>query len=1243
MQEAIKHFAAIEIPDQGTASLAVKVAVAAGPARRFLIGDHNLHLMDALVGETLFHMAAAEQLAGKGEIVAHPSAIAQLGGAVQVSEWRAQEGGERFGVIGGLSATVEPTPWPPLAPDALTEAQMRPWLLPAVYERLREGLGEFLTELRPAVAVFVRFGGIDYENDESARARLDAYIRCIQGVLACYEGALVQVTIGEKGSYLYAVFGAPVAHEDDARRAVSAALELSTLSLEMGYINSVQIGVSQGTMRAGAYGGTTRRTYGVLGDEVNLAARLMQHASPDGGILVSRRIQKAAGDGFAWQTLTPIRVKGRSEPVPVAKLLGRQTQPARTEGAAGPSPYIGELVGRETELARLEQFIQPILEGCFAGLVYIYGEAGVGKSRLVYELGRRLAQPGLQQVQPRWLICPAEAILRQSLYPFKHLLREYFDQRADRPVAVNKMRFEETLAALVADLQAREKRSSSTAATLASELERTRSVLGALVDLRWDGSLYERLEPKLRFENTLTAFKTLIKAESLRQPVILHVEDAHWLDADSHQLLKTLTQDVAEYPFVVILAGRYRDDGSRFTVEVDASAPQHTIDLNELSPAAIRKVAEQILGGAVADDLADLLAEKTSGNPLFVEQVALDLRERKAVHLECGVWTAARKELAEVPASINAVLVARLDRLAARVKAVVQTAAVLGREFQVQVLSQMLRDDAELPSKIKQAEDELIWSALAEMRYIFRHALLRDAAYDMQLQARLRELHALAGEAFEQVYAMDLTPHLADLAYHYGKAQDVERERRYATLAGEQAAARFANAEAVRYLSRALELTPASDLLERYALLLAREKVYALQGNREAQAQDVAELGLLAEALDDDRRRAEVARRHAVYFEVISNYQAALTAAQDAVHWAERAADLRQKTEGLIEWSIALAQQGMFAEARQRLEEALCMARQHGYKSSEATCLLQLGNVWYFQGDNHAARTCWEQSLAIRRALGDKQGEANCLSNLVAVYDGLGDLGQAKNYGQEALALYQTIGDRRGEARALSNVAGPLHALGDLVAARQHYERALALWQAIDDRWGQALVANNLGLVLCDWGDYMAARRYCQQALTISRMIGDRPGEGYSLTSLALALEGLGEWEQAAAAYQEAAALRRELGQPALAIDDIAGLARVALRRGQIEQALGYVEESLAWISANGIEGIEYPLRVYLTAADVLTAAGQSARAAGALASAQALLQERAARISDETTRRAFLQDVPLHRLLRERCLPESS
>lgn len=369
MQRALGRFATITTPSGAAFPLGIKAAVVGGPVRRFAVGDPQRQLMDALAGATLDRLAAAEHQARRGEVVLDEATVFALGGWLTLAEWRADEAtGERFAVVAPPEAPAPAAPWPPVAEGQLRAEDVQPWLIPVVYERLKSGQGEFLAELRPTVALFMRFTGLDYDLDDDAGMRLDAFIRGVQTILARYDGAALQLTIGDKGSSLYAAFGAPVAHEDDSARAVAAALELRALVAQLPFITSMHIGLAQGRTYAGAYGGAARRTYGVLGDSVNLAARLMQAAGP-GEILAAARVRQTAGPAFEWDALPPLQVKGKAEAIPVFALTGQRSPAGQRQAEA---QYALPMVGRQTELALILEKLKT---------------AGAGQGQVV-EIGR---------------------------------------------------------------------------------------------------------------------------------------------------------------------------------------------------------------------------------------------------------------------------------------------------------------------------------------------------------------------------------------------------------------------------------------------------------------------------------------------------------------------------------------------------------------------------------------------------------------------------------------------------------------------------------------------------------------------------------------------------------------------------------------------------------------------------------------------------------------------------------------
>jgi len=316
MQSVMGGFATVLTPAQTAISLAIKVAVATGLVRRLLVGDPEIQQIEAMAGPVLDELAIGETLANRGETLVQAALAEAAGQEITIEGWRSDEtSGERFAIVTGLRADVAPAPWPDSVPRELPDEQARPWLLAPVYDMIHSGRGDFLAELRSATALFLKFGGLNYEGDDEVGVKLDCFVRWVQAVLARHDGYLVQLTIGDKGSYLLAGFGAPLGLEDHVSRAVTAALELQATPEHLDFITGVQIGLASGQMRVGAYGSEARRTYGLLGEKTNLAARLMQAA--DGHILCDETVYQAARSHVTFEPLPSITLKGMAEPVAV--------------------------------------------------------------------------------------------------------------------------------------------------------------------------------------------------------------------------------------------------------------------------------------------------------------------------------------------------------------------------------------------------------------------------------------------------------------------------------------------------------------------------------------------------------------------------------------------------------------------------------------------------------------------------------------------------------------------------------------------------------------------------------------------------------------------------------------------------------------------------------------------------------------------------------------------------------------
>jgi class 3 adenylate cyclase len=443
MQEAIEREGRITTPAGLDLRLGLKVAIAVGSARRFVVGDPGIQLIDVLAGALVDQIADTEQLTQSGEIVLHGSALVALRDRVELGEMRTSPQGGSVGVVRGLRETVAESESAEPEAEELPSELTRPWLLPAVYERLSTGGGAFLAELRPAYPMFVNFDGIDYDADDSASEQLDGFVRAAQRVLSAYGGNVLQLTIGDKGAYLYGVFGTPLAHEDDAARACAAALELRALDGPTA-ARDIRVGISHGRLLSGTYGHARRRTFVCLGDVVNFAARLMSKAPP-GEIYISQSVRHDVHGAFISAALEPLELKGKSEPVIAHRLTGRSS--GRSRRALS---YDLPMVGRSEELADLQAAVVSVGSGRGA-VVGISADAGLGKSRLIAAFIAELRRRGMLVAFGECQSFGTSA----SYFAWREVWATLFKLDPDAPAPDQRLALERTLNAIDPDFLAR--------------------------------------------------------------------------------------------------------------------------------------------------------------------------------------------------------------------------------------------------------------------------------------------------------------------------------------------------------------------------------------------------------------------------------------------------------------------------------------------------------------------------------------------------------------------------------------------------------------------------------------------------------------------------------------------------------------------------------------------------------------------------------------------------------------------
>ncbi len=1030
-----------------------------------------------------------------------------------------------------------------------------------------------------------------------------------------------------RGDGLVAFFGATETHEDDPVRAVLATLAmqeaLKPLAAELRARESVElrlrIGVNTGEVIVGKPQAQREET--AMGEAITIAARMEQAAEP-GTVLVSEHTYRLTWTQFRWRPLGALAAKGVRRPIAVYRPLAAKATAEKIRGIPG---LEAPLVGRKTELSALQHAIARLHSG-EGGLVTIVGEAGLGKSRLVAELRRSAGgrRADMQWVEGR---CPSYGTSIAYLL-WVDVLRGLLDVTADASPQTIRDALRARVQAL-ADVKSSYPERHPTLYPYLSQL------LGLPLDVKMAAKL-SAVEGEELKRGTFRAIESLIESTARQHPLVIVCEDLHWADPTSLELLERLLRITSRVPLLFICVLRPETaHGGALVKQLAArrGGRQHTdLWLTPLSTVESETLLHHLLRmDELPQPLKARILNHAEGNPFYIEELIRSLLDDGVI-----VWdkdrgrcetTCEPTEIA-IPNTLYGVLMARIDRLPEDAKRVLQLASVVGRTFPRRMLDAINRRRYNLDSALLTLErEELVYEQKSgpDPEYVFKHHLIQEAAYSSLLKQERAVLHQWVAEFLEGLRTEVRDAYVGVFAHHWERADRPDRAVAYLLRAGERAASQFANVEAAEYFSRALALTPGYSL-ERYTLLLARERIYDLMGAREAQAHDLDALEMLSQALNDPQCEAEIALRRAHYTENARDYPAAIAAAQKAIRLARVVRDVHSEAAGYLAWGRALFYQGDYREARRQLQQALDCSMD--IPQVQADSLRSLGMV---AEDQREARDCFRQALHIHRKIGDQRGEWATLYSLSVLFLEQENCAQAMKYGERALRICRKIGDRQGERMALDNLGYVALCQADYERARAYFEQTLRLCQKISDCHSEGHTLVHLSELSHLFDEYADARTHAEAALHLAQETDDRPVEGDALTFLGHALWGLGQRDAATEAYRQAHAVLTEFGEVHLALDPLAGLVRSAFEAGNTAQALRNVEKILRELDALPLDGSEEFLRIHLICWQVLHAL-RDYRARTILATAHRALRRRATKIGDPEVRRAFLEDIRLHR-----------
>lgn len=755
--------------------LALRVSIGAGDVSVAYIGGVFDRWEILVVGKPLVQVGQAEHYASPGEVLLTPGAWELL--RDRCVGQPLPTGYARLDAV-HTPLPVQPALLPTLIPAM--ETTLEEYIPAAIVTRLRAGHSEWLGELRRVTVLFVNLPDLDYLTPLTQAQTL---IRALQTALYRYEGSLNKLSIDDKGVTFVAALGLPpLAHEDDAVRGVQAAHAMQAALQGLGVRSA--IGITTGRVFCGAIGNTTRREYTIMGDVVNLAARLMQAASED--ILCDSATYQAAQRRFTFVALPPRHVKGKAEPV----LLYRPLGPVASTIASARM-----LIGRKSERHCLTDRLQALLHRGEGGLVIIEGEAGIGKSHLVDDLYYQAHAVGAN------ILMGAGNAIDQTTpyYPWQAIFLRLFhvEAYANDPEFL----WTQVCTHLPAD----------------PEMEDCAPLLNAVLPVQIpDTDLTAHLTTPVRAERTHALLARLLHTAARHTPTLLLLEDVHWFDSVSWTLLATVCRDVPS-ALIVITTRPFAEPIPKDYQQLHKTCMAQKLSLTPLSlEDTVALVCQRLGVTALPVPVSDLIYEKTAGHPFFSEELAYALRDAGVIRVAEGtcqvVPGAGNFRTIPFPETLEGIITSRFDRLPPVHQLLLKIASVSGPvvpAFLLQAINPLALDAAHMADSLAalcQRGFLLLGHDGTEGVYYFKHALMHEVVYNLLPLAQRRPLHRAVAEWYERTHADNLALFYPLLAHHYTEAGLQEQAIAYWQRAGQHALERSANREALSHFTRGLEL-----------------------------------------------------------------------------------------------------------------------------------------------------------------------------------------------------------------------------------------------------------------------------------------------------------------------------------------------------------------------------------------------------------------------------------------------------
>lgn len=1019
-------------------------------------------------------------------------------------------------------------------------------------ERLEER--RFLTILFADISGFTKLSrSLD---PEDVREIVNICFGSLNKIITKYGGT----THKYEGDLVISLFGFPVAHEDDPERAIMGALEMIN---EMPEINKklnkkfninvelgLHIGINTGLVVVGEVGSEEKKEWTIMGDAVNFTSRL-KDISKTGEVVVSEIVYRQTRYLFDYERMEPIMVKGIDEPINVFKIIKIKDKPEPKRGITG---LYSPVIGRDKEIDFLKNKIEKLYKGK-GGVVFIVGEAGMGKSRLCEETKKYIINkfPSNNILEGQCLLYTDNLINLPLLQMIKQIFgikeKDSHDEIRDKLIVKIKNIFPD-------------------------DWEKIIPYIANFLSVQFGNQVDEKIkhiEPEILKNQTFNNLRRLFLKISESMPLIIFIEDFHWIDQSSLEFLEYMWENTfsifgemeekKEYPILFICLLRPEKDKECFNVKekikITLGDLCDEIILTPLDKKSTKIITDNLLNIAnLPDEFKDKIIDKAEGNPLYVEEIIRNLIVSGVIKFQSGKWIINKdvKDV-EIPHSINAIITSRIDHLQSDAKSILQIASVIGKNFYMKTLEYCTGvDEMILSLNLAILEEAEYIQKLSktniqdEIEYTFRHPLIQEVVYNSILKKRRKEIHQKVGESIEKLFNDRIDDFVEMLSYQYYSAENFDKAYIYSLKSAKKAEKAYLNKQAIEFYTLTEKIIEKLDQNEEnqkklVEILIEKSKIHNLTGKNDIALEEINRGIEIARNLKDIKLLGEC---YLVFSEInnyIGEYDKSLNSALDALNMFREIQYEKGEADAMYYIGSIYLFKNDYSKALNYFNNSFKIYEKLKDLSGEANILFEIANLKQVTGEHRTAIEFYEKALKIYNKTGEKIEQARCLEEIAVIYSVMGKYDISLDYYRKCSEIYDKTGYKAGEALNYFNIGYLYELIQNFEKCREYYtkslklseeinnlkyiegayiglsnvnyytgktkesfeclEKALKISKKLGDKMDMGYIYNNLGALYNCSNEYDKAEEYLRESLKIFEEIGEKRGMGYAFSNLA--------------------------------------------------------------------------------------------------------------------------------------------